>query len=364
MTVVSLGDFVEIRTGKLDANAAVDGGEYPFFTCAREASWIDKAAFDTDAVLVAGNGDLNVKHFAGKFNAYQRTYVIESRDQNRLNTRFLFYFLDRYVETLRRQSIGGVIKYIKLSNLTDAPIPLFSINEQCRIAAILDKADEIRSKREQALALADDFLSATFLDMFGGQDWVCQPLSEVVSAGTSVTYGIVQAGPEVPGGVPYIRTGDIQNGNIVTSDLRHTSKEIESRFDRSKVTAGDIVMSIRATVGTTAIVPNNLDGANLTQGTARISPGPKVTKEYLLSYLRSHKCQSWIQRQVKGATFREITLTRLREMEIPLPPISLQAKFSEIFQNHDRFCDQKIKIFDGASTLFQSLSQRAFRGEL
>ncbi len=74
-----LGDFVDIKTGRLNANAAVEGGKYPFFTCSREVYEIDEYAFDCEAVLLAGNnasGDFNVKHYKGKFNAYQRTYVL------------------------------------------------------------------------------------------------------------------------------------------------------------------------------------------------------------------------------------------------------------------------------------------------
>src|ERR1039457_2453572 len=91
-------------------------------------------------------------------------------------------------------------------------------------------------------------------------------------------------------------------------------------------------MSIRATVGTTALIDKNLSGANLTQGTARISPGKRVTPLYLLSYLRSAEAQYWIQCRVKGATFREITLAALRQLPVLLPPLGLQQRFSELIE--------------------------------
>ena len=77
---VRLGEFVSIKTGKLDANAADEDGIYPFFTCAENTLRINTAAYDCECVLVAGNGDLNVKYYNGKFNAYQRTYIIEVLD--------------------------------------------------------------------------------------------------------------------------------------------------------------------------------------------------------------------------------------------------------------------------------------------
>jgi type I restriction enzyme S subunit len=152
-----------------------------------------------------------------------------------------------------------------------------------------------------------------------------QPAHEIgpiplVPKGTIVTYGIVQAGEEYTGGIPYIRTGDIVGGEIAKSGLRHTDPTIAARFERSRVEAGHIVMSIRATVGTTAVVPPDLDGANLTQGTARISPGDSVDGLFLLSFLRTSGTQHWISLQIKGATFREITLTRLRELPVVVRP--------------------------------------------
>lgn len=74
---VKLGDLTKIRTGKLDANASSSNGEYPFFTCSKEPLCIDSYSYDCECVLVAGNGDLNVKYYHGKFDAYQRTYIIE-----------------------------------------------------------------------------------------------------------------------------------------------------------------------------------------------------------------------------------------------------------------------------------------------
>ena len=128
---VRLGDIVNIRTGKLDANAAVENGEFPFFTCAKEISRIDNYAFDGECVLVAGNGDLNVKYYNGKFNAYQRTYVIQTSNET-LDIKYLYYFLEEYLEELRIKSIGGVIKYIKLTRAKNPPPSFVCTKGDCR----------------------------------------------------------------------------------------------------------------------------------------------------------------------------------------------------------------------------------------
>lgn len=171
-----LGELAKICTGKLDANASSENGKYPFFTCARQPLRINSYSYDGECVLVAGNGDLNVKYYEGKFDAYQRTYIIKVRPELRdsLSLGYVYHFLETYLETLRKQSIGGIIKYIKLGNLTKAPIPLPPISEQKRIAKILNAADALRAKRREALAQLDTLLQSTFLNMFG--DPVANPM--------------------------------------------------------------------------------------------------------------------------------------------------------------------------------------------
>jgi type I restriction enzyme S subunit len=221
----------------------------------------------------------------------------------------------------------------KTKYLESLRIPLPPLEEQRRIAAILDRAGNLGQHAKEQLFIAKNLLASLFVETIGDplnppHDWTTLPLAESVQAGTDVTYGIVQAGEEYPGGVPYIRTGDIVDGEIDVSALRHTNPAIARRFTRSMVRAGEIVMSIRATVGTTAVVPVCLDGANLTQGTARVAPGDNVNGVYLLQYLRMPSTQAWIQRQVKGATFREITLARLRELPVLIPPMAIQDEFA------------------------------------
>jgi restriction endonuclease S subunit len=114
-----LAEVAIIRTGKLDANAAVPDGPFPFFTCSRNTLTIDRYCFEGEAVLVAGNGDLNVKRYSGKLNAYQRTYIISPKDDSPATADYIYSLLQLYVAKLRDLSIGGVIKYIKLPFLAD-----------------------------------------------------------------------------------------------------------------------------------------------------------------------------------------------------------------------------------------------------
>lgn len=283
-----------------------------------------------------------------------------------VDVRYLLYALLANGKALERMATGATVKGITLDVLRRLEIPLPPLDEQKRIAAILDKADQLRQKRRQAIALLDNLTQSIFQEMFGdgANNWESVELKDAVKRGTIVTYGIVQAGDEFEGGVPYIRTGDIQDGEISQVGLRHTAPEIAAKFARSRVEAGEIVMSIRATVGTTAIVPDELDGVNLTQGTARIAPGADFTPEYFLYYLRSTPVQNWIQGQVKGATFREITLSRLRELSVTVPPIQLQIAFSNAILKLKAGRMKAAEAHMKADSLFSSLQHRAFSGQL
>ena len=102
-----------IQTGKLDSNAAVPNGIYPFFTCDPNTLSINTWAYDTEAILLAGNnasGNYTAKYYCGKFNAYQRTYIIESANKKFLNVRFLSYAMNQQLRLLKTMSAGSTTK--------------------------------------------------------------------------------------------------------------------------------------------------------------------------------------------------------------------------------------------------------------
>ncbi|NOU15057.1 MAG: restriction endonuclease subunit S [Methylococcaceae bacterium] len=173
---VSLGDFVNITTGKLDVNAAVEGGEYPFFTCAREIYAIDKFAFDCEAILLAGNnavGDFNVKHYKGRFNAYQRTYVITVKDEFKLHYRYLYFQLLKSLKKFKSQSVGAATKFLKLGMIKELEIPLPALAEQERIVtttdSLLAETQRLESIYQQKLAALDELKKSLLHQAFSGQ---------------------------------------------------------------------------------------------------------------------------------------------------------------------------------------------------
>lgn len=159
--MVKLGSVVNFQTGKLNSNAAKPDGKFPFFTCSHETFWIDHYAFDTEALLLSGNnaqGIYSVKHFKGKFNAYQRTYVITLKNENSIPYSFLHQALFRNLERLRMLSIGTSTKYLTMGVLQNLQIPKPRYDEAKGIGGTLQMLDK---KREQ-VAKKRVLLSALF----------------------------------------------------------------------------------------------------------------------------------------------------------------------------------------------------------
>lgn len=140
-----LNDVCNFTTGKLNSNKAVDGGEYPFFTCSKETYAIDQYSFDCEAILLAGNnaaGIYSVKYYKGKFDAYQRTYVITVKSDTELDYSFLKEVLNAKLNLLKSMSLGSTTKFLTIKILHDIDINIPSISEQKRITKILLLVDE------------------------------------------------------------------------------------------------------------------------------------------------------------------------------------------------------------------------------
>jgi type I restriction enzyme S subunit len=359
-------------------------GEIPWITGAdigdrfriTPRSFITEGAVAKSAVNVVPPGTLLLvtRTSVGKVTIADRTLGFSQditalrHDPTQVDGTYLALFLQSVAHQLSSAARGATIKGVQRRDVAEIVVPLPTLPEQRRIAAILDQADDLRTKRRRSLTLLDQLADSLFIDMFADElekkTTLRSKLENVVRDGTSVTYGIVQAGPEIEGGIPYIRTGDLVGGQIREERLRHTSEEIARKFPRSRVSENEIVMSIRATVGTTALVQRSLEGANLTQGTARIAPGENIVPRFLLAYLRSEQAQRWIAAQVKGATFREITLTRLRELPICIPDLGRQNQFSDLVIQVEKMKVQTRVALSATDELFASLQHRAFAGEL
>ena len=325
MKKVKLGQLVSIQTGKLDANAAVFGGKYPFFTTAKEISRINEYAYDGEVVLVAGNGDLNVKYYKGKFNAYQRTYILTSNSNVRM--KYLYYFLDKYIEVLRYQSIGGVIKYIKLNNLSDAQIPMRSIFEQDKIIGILEKLDNEIIIRSKQLSELSNLVKSRFNEMFGdvilnNKEWEISKWNEILTIRNGKNQKNVE---DKNGQFPIYGSGGI---------IGYAKDWI--------VKKNSVIIGRKGNINKPILVRENFWNVDTAFGLEPILE--KINSEYLFYF-----CQLYnFEKLNKAVTIPSLTKSDLLDISLPLPPLSLQNEFADFVAQVDKSqfaCQNAIKLW-------------------
>lgn len=359
-----IGDLTKIRTGKLDANASSEDGQYPFFTCSKEPLKISTYSYDCECVLVAGNGDLNVKYYNGKFDAYQRTYIIEDNGKEKLYIPYLYYFMDGYVEELRKQSIGGVIKYIKLGNLTNALIELPDVETQKSIVKVLSKSKDILSFRQQQLQKLDELVKSRFIEMFGDpklnpRKWDMVTIGDIA---TDVRYGTSR--PATEGGkYPYLRMNNLTyEGYLDLTDLKHIDIP-DNEIEKCVVRNGDVLFNRTNSVelvGKTCVY--NLDSDMIIAGyIIRVRIDDRVLPVILSSYLNSTVMKEQLRSMAKGAVNQaNINAQELRSISIYLPPITLQHEFATFVEQVDKSKFAVQQTLDKAQELFDSLMQKYF----
>lgn len=363
-----LGDYVRIRTGKLDANASSENGQYPFFTCAVEPLKIDTYSYDCECVLVAGNGDLNVKYYNGKFDAYQRTYIIESLDENVLSVPYLFCFLDKYVETLRQQAIGGVIKYIKLGNLTEANIPILSIEEQKNIVANVKKAKELIALRNEQLAKLDELVKSRFIELFG--DPVSNPrnlpitslgeLSDLITKGASPSWQGFSYTDDASQTL-FVTSENVREGYIDISNPKYIEDGFNAKQKRSVLKKGDFLINIvGASIGRAAQF--NLDcKANINQAAALVRVTDKrIRDKYLLIYLNSEKALQMYDSMKSDTGRANLSLQDIGSLSILIPPVEEQIAFEAFIEQTDKSKLAIQQSLEKLETLKKALMQKYF----
>ena len=311
-------------------------------------------------------------------------FVLRCRDGS-YDHRYMFYVLqsDYFRRFLDDNLAGSTIQHLYQHVFEGFEFPLPEKTEQFKITKILSTVDRAIEQTEALIAkqqriktsLMQDLLTRgidehgnlrseqthQFKDSPLGRipvDWEVKELNDLVDE--PITYGIVQAGPHIENGIPYIRTGDMAGEIIQVSQLLRTSPKIAKSYKRSSIYPGDIIFALRATVGKVLTVNEELSGANLTQGTAKISPRDSVDSIFLLWAMRTSQVQNAIRLEQKGTTFMEITLGDLRRIKLAFPKEKYeQFVIGEQLKLHERLrrdsLEQKRKLQSIKTALMQDL---------
>jgi type I restriction enzyme S subunit len=261
------------------------------------------------------------------------------------------------------------------NDLMALPVPVpagaLSIAEQQKIAECLSSVDKLiaaQTRKVDALKTHKKGLMQQlfpregetqprlrFAEFQNAGQWMSDSLERLCAA--KISYGIVQAGPHVPNGMPYIKSTDL-NAKLCLEKLARTSDAIALKYRRSEVEPDDIVFSLRGNIGAAQVVPKDISVANLTQGTARIRPQGSV--EFYLQALQSPAIRNRILSVSKGSTFQEISLEALRNVQLLRPQIDEQQRVGSCLSNLDTLITAETQKLEALKTHKKGLTQKLF----
>lgn len=158
--------------------------------------------------------------------------------------------------------------------------------------------------------------------------WSVSPLMRLTARGRPIMYGIVLPGPNVEGGIPIVKGGDVRPHRLKLGLLNRTTPEIEAPYARARLRHNDVVYAIRGGIGDAELVPAELENANITQDAARVSPAPEIQPMWLLFALKSSPVFAQLEQGAVGATIRGINIFDLKRARIPVPPPSERVQIA------------------------------------
>ncbi len=367
----TIGLACTISTGKLDANQAVSGGAYPFFTCAEYPDQIDHYAYDDDVVLIAGNnarGNFHLSRFKGKFNAYQRTYILTAKDGYDID--YIYYALKLELKRLREKAQGSQTKFLTMPILTGIHFNDITRLEQSEIARVLRKIDKkielnnlINAELEAMAKTLYDYWFVQFdfpndspqgqgkpYKTSGGnmvynpalkreipegwEDGTLEDLGQIVGGSTPSTQSPENFTIE---GTPWITPNDLSNnqGNkFISRGGQDVSAEGIKNASLKKYPAGTVLLSSRAPIGYMAISRNEV---TTNQGFKSFIPNTGFSTEFI--YYTVKNSLKAITQYASGSTFKEVSGSTLKTVKVILPSVAMSDAFTEkvkpIFSQQD-----------------------------
>jgi type I restriction enzyme S subunit len=354
-----LGEICKIRTGKKDVDEGNPEGKYPFFTCSREITYSDTYSFDTEAILIAGNGDVgNTKIYKGKFEAYQRTYVLDGFQED---IKYIYYYLIRNLKRiLIKSKFGSTMPYIRKGDLENFKIPLPPLPIQQKIVKILDTIQSAVEIQEKIIEKTKELKKSLMAELFKygspsfrrGRKLKKTEIGEIPENWEVVRFRDEKLFELIMGqsppsssynqnkkGLPFLQ-GKAEFGEIYPQPIKWCDKPIKV------AEKNDILISVRAPVGDLNLADQKYC---IGRGLAAIRLKNNVDSFFMFNCLNFFKNQ--ILTYGTGSTFKAITKEILENFKIPLPPLPEQQEIAEILQT----IDQKIEIEKKKKELYEEL---------
>lgn len=352
-------------------------GDYPLVTTGEDHRTADRFQLDAEAVCIplissTGHGHASLKrvHYqSGKFALSNLLTAALVKDRSSLSTKFLARYLmftkDRLIVPLMT---GAANMSISIDRLATVPVEFPVLADQVRILRLLDELDNLRDLRDEA----DDRTSLLIPDLFH-QTFECSPetalwpvkrLDQLVRAGDKINYGVVQPGPDAPGGVPLVRVGDFDDFRIDTANIKHISPDVEKEYSRSRLQGDEVLISCVGATGAIALADESVRGANIARAVTRVPLSSEVERLYVACYLRSEPAQKYFRRETRTSNQPTLNILQTEQTPVPVPPLPLQNEFARrVTEIRELQAEQAVNR-RRLNDLFQSMLHRAFNGEL
>jgi type I restriction enzyme S subunit len=306
-------------------------------------------------------------------------YCILRADEKNLHGQYLYYWVQTgfFVEDMMSKATGANYPAISDKIIKESHIPLPPLSEQKRIAAILDKAYAIRSKRQQAIQLADDFLRAVFLDMFGDpvtnpKGWEVKKVSECLAEGIILQVQDGNHGNDHPKvsdfveeGIPFVTANVVRRGQVLFDNCYYLGNEWLNKLRVGFAKPRDVLLSHKGSLGFTAVLDGSFsDYIFSPQTTYYRVDEVRIVPEYLKAYFDSMFFQRLLEKEGIQSTRAYVGITRQKELPIMLPGIQLQREFMGILAKFESMTEKVASSSNELPDCVDSLSQKAFCGEL
>jgi len=191
-----------------------------------------------------------------------------------------------------------------------------------------------------------------------------EKLADLVRQDDKINYGVVQPGDHCPGGVPIIRVGDIQGMTVDKTNLKRIDPKVEAAYQRSRLVGDEVLLACVGSIGMVALADLSLKGFNTVRAVARIRCGEGLNRLFLAFYLSTSFSQSFFRRETRTVSQPTLNIRQIEETQILLPPLSQQREFAALVEKVEGLRAKQRESGEELDSLFNSLMQRAFRGEL
>ena len=288
-----------------------------------------------------------------------------------LSQAYLGHWLDHVAPVLRAQGRGATFLQVSKSDIVSLQIPLPPLDEQKRIAGILDAADALRAKRREALAQLDTLLQSTFLDMFGDpvtnpMGWVETPFGDIT---TDTKLGLVRSSKEFGWdfGIPYVRMDAVTGDGYFLPDKVQSTHADEAEVEVFALRPGDFLFNTRNSkelVGKVCVFPGP-EGWLFNNNLMRVRFRADVEPWVIAMQFRLRRVQRELEKRKSGTTsVFAVYWKSLRTLPVLVPPLDLQHRFAVIVESIEQQKASQRTHLAALDTLFASLQSRAFRGNL